>query len=79
MTTIVIDRKKCEGKAQCLTCPRKVLELRKPNPKELSWFSRLRVRAHGGKQAFAIRPEDCDGCGICAEACPEKAIKLISS
>lgn len=77
MPTIIIDSKKCEGKANCLACPQKVLELREPDPKQLSWFSRIRVRAHGGKQAFAVRPNDCDGCGICVESCPEKAIKLV--
>lgn len=76
MPTILIDRNKCEGKANCLVCPRDVFELKEPDPAELSWISRLRIRAHGGKQAFAAKPENCDGCGLCVSICPERAITL---
>ena len=76
MPTIVIDRNKCEGKAACLACPADVLELREPNLSELSWPSRIRLRFHGGKQAFVVRPQDCNGCGLCVEECPERAISL---
>jgi len=76
MPRILIDRNKCEGKGGCLVCPTGVFELREPDPKELSRLSRIKLRFHGGKQAFAIRPQDCDSCGLCVEACPERAIKL---
>lgn len=54
-----------------------VLELKEPAPGQLGFLSRLKVRAHGGKQAFAVRPENCDGCGLCVEACPENAVSLL--
>lgn len=77
MTEIIIDRNRCEGKAVCLAvCPRNVFELKRPDGKEMSWHARLRLRFHGGKQAFAVRPQDCDACNICAQKCPEDAILI---
>ena len=75
-----IDRSRCEGKSACVSvCPYSVFEVRRLTPDErqdLSWFARLKVFAHGGKQAFAVRAADCRACGLCVEACPEKAIRL---
>jgi NAD-dependent dihydropyrimidine dehydrogenase PreA subunit len=42
----------------------------------LSFLGRLKARAHGNRQAFAIHPEACRACGKCVEVCPEKAITL---
>jgi 4Fe-4S ferredoxin len=39
-------------------------------------MGRIKLFVHGGKQAFALYPEACRGCGLCVKACPEKAIKL---
>jgi 4Fe-4S ferredoxin len=77
----VIDRRKCEGKEDCVrVCPYGVFELRVLNEaerKELPLFPyRLKAWAHGYKQAFATQAPDCHGCGLCVTACPEKAIKL---
>ncbi len=76
----VIDRARCEGKDDCVrVCPYHVFEVRKLTPEErgrLGFFSRLKVAVHGNRQAFAIRADQCHGCGLCVEACPEKAIKL---
>ncbi len=76
----VIDRNKCEGKEDCLqVCPYHVFEIRKLTSEErraLNLPSRLKLFAHGGKQAFAVRAVDCHSCGLCVVACPEKAIKL---
>ena len=74
---IIIDRNRCEGKAKCVEiCPMGVLELAKPNLKQLSLHGRLKLRFHGGKQAFAARAEDCNLCLACVKACPEEAISI---
>jgi NAD-dependent dihydropyrimidine dehydrogenase PreA subunit len=76
-----IDRTRCEGKADCVTiCPQDVFAVRRLAPDELSalpFFSRLKARSHGSRQAFAVREQDCHACGLCVRACPEKAIRLV--
>jgi 4Fe-4S ferredoxin len=76
----LIDRNKCEGKADCVeVCPYDVFVVRKLEPegrKRLSLIGKLKGFAHGWNQAFVERPADCHACGKCVEACPEKAIKL---
>ncbi len=76
----VIDHNKCEGKADCLrVCPYNVFEVRPLSAQEkseIAFLSRIKVMVHGGKQAFTARPSDCHACGLCVQACPEKAIKL---
>jgi NAD-dependent dihydropyrimidine dehydrogenase PreA subunit len=34
------------------------------------------VLVHGGVQAFVVNGDECHACGLCATACPEKAIRL---
>lgn len=76
----VIDRNRCEAKSDCITaCPYDVFEVRRLTGAELaplSWIGWFKTKAHGGKQAFAVRAQDCHACGLCVTACPEKAIKL---
>ena len=78
---LLIDRSRCEAKNACVrVCPYNVFEVRKltqSERRELSLFSRLRVLVHGGKQAFAVRADDCHACGLCVSACPEDAITLV--
>lgn len=77
MPTVIIDQKKCEGKADCIAvCPQNVFEMRRPE--NLGFFTRLKVNIHGGKQAFAVNESACIACMKCVEACPEKAIKIIA-
>ena len=77
----VIDRDRCEGKAECVSvCPYDVFEIRTLARNEraaLSLVGRLKAWAHGGKQAFAVRADDCRACGKCVSACPEHAIELM--
>jgi len=77
----IIDPKRCEAKADCVrVCPYDVFELRRLTPGEkaqLGVLGRIKVAAHGGKQAFAVRADQCHACGLCVAACPEKAIRLI--
>ena len=81
MVMPVIDPTRCEGKADCFrVCPYEVFEIRAPTAAEhkaLSFTTRLKVWAHGGKQGFVVRAADCHLCGLCTTACPEKAIRLV--
>ena len=76
----VIDRRRCEGKRDCVeVCPYDVFEMRALTEAEkapLGPFGRFRLFVHGGQQAFAVRADACHGCGRCVSACPEKAITL---
>jgi len=76
----VVDRNKCEGKADCVwVCPYSVFEVQIINKKqksELSLRGKLKAWAHGGKQAFVVNPDACHACNLCVEACPEKALTL---
>jgi 4Fe-4S ferredoxin len=79
----MIDTRRCEGAGDCVSvCPFNVFEIRKLTPSErevLPWVSRLKVLAHGGRQAFVVRPDACEACGLCVRACPEHAIRLSST
>ena len=78
--TPVIDRNRCEGKEDCVrVCPFNVFAinvLATAARGELSLKGRVKGFVHGYKQAFAINAADCQGCGLCVEKCPEKAIRL---
>jgi NAD-dependent dihydropyrimidine dehydrogenase PreA subunit len=75
-----VDPRRCENKGPCVAaCPYDVFEIRKLTPAErgaLPLLTRVKVWAHGGKQAFVVRPDACHACGLCVPACPEKAITL---
>ncbi len=76
----VIDRNRCEGKAECVSvCPKDVFVidvLIKPRRAELSLKGKVKGFAHGWKQAFATNAAACEVCGLCIQACPENAISL---
>lgn len=76
----VIDRNRCEAKADCVTvCPYGVFALRALTADErapLSLIGRVKLFVHGGKQAFTLRADRCQACGLCVTACPERAITL---
>lgn len=76
----VVDRSKCEGKADCVrVCPLNVFEVRRIDDADfarLGMFAKLKSVAHGRKTAYTPRAASCESCGKCVEACPEKAIKL---
>ncbi len=76
----VIDLNRCEGKAVCVeVCPYHVFEVRLVSAAEagpLSLTGRLRRFVHGGRQAVAVRADQCHACGLCVKECPEEAIRL---
>ena len=76
MAKVIVDPRRCEGKAKCVeVCPMGVFAMRPMDP-ALPFLVRLKVRVHGGQQAKVEKEELCAGCGLCVEACPEKAIRV---
>jgi 4Fe-4S ferredoxin len=76
----VIDRAKCEGKADCVeVCPFHVFEVRRiadTDFAKLGVFAKLNSIVHARKTAYTPLASACQACGKCVAACPEKAIKL---
>lgn len=76
----VIDRRRCEGKADCVeVCPYGVFEVRRIDDADyraLPLLARLKSRAHRFQSAYTPKADQCHSCGLCVTACPEKAIKL---
>jgi NAD-dependent dihydropyrimidine dehydrogenase PreA subunit len=76
----VVDRNRCEAKAECVSvCPYDVFEIRPLAPAEraaLSLRGRLKAFVHGHRQAWVARPDDCHACQLCIAACPEQALRL---
>jgi NAD-dependent dihydropyrimidine dehydrogenase PreA subunit len=60
-------------------CPHDVCEVGQINDadfEKLTFFQKLKSRAHGRKTAYTPRADACQACGLCVVACPEKAIEL---
>jgi len=60
-------------------CPFDVFETRRLTVAERSgmhMLSRWKAAVHGNRQAFAVRADRCEACGLCVKACPERAITL---
>ncbi len=76
----VVNRERCEGKAECeLACPYDVFTigiLPKESRTGLSLTGRMKGYAHGWKQALVTNGVACRECGECVKYCPEKAITL---
>lgn len=79
----VVNKTKCEAKDKCTAvCPYNVFELRFASPEDkigLNFFVKLKIKAHGNKQAYVVNGKDCHACSDCIQACPEHAIKLVKA
>ena len=77
----VIDRNRCEAKADCVrVCPYGVFSIQKLTTEDranLSLRGRLKAFFHGAKQAYTPKADQCHACGLCVSACPEGAITLL--
>lgn len=76
----VINRNKCEGKADCvIACPYNVfiIELLPYSERSaLSFKGKIKGLFHGWNQAFTPNADACHACGRCVSACAEQAITL---
>lgn len=76
----VIDRNRCEGKADCVeVCPYGVFVVEKITDADwatLSFGGKVKSFVHGKKTAYTPNASACRACGLCVTACPEKAIQL---
>lgn len=77
----VVDRNRCEGKADCVAvCPVAVFTvatLAADERKALSFRGKVKGFFHGWQQARLMNPNACEACGLCVQSCPEKAITLV--
>lgn len=73
---VTVSAARCENRRDCLrVCPEGVFEMRRPrirNP--LLW---LKMKVHGGVQAFPESADACTGCMACVAVCPERAIDVV--
>ena len=79
--TPVINRNRCEGKADCVdVCPFSVFAIKTlpiENRTDLNFIGKIKGFSHGWQQAALINPNACEACGLCIKACPENAITLM--
>jgi NAD-dependent dihydropyrimidine dehydrogenase PreA subunit len=78
----VVDHARCEAKRDCVdVCPYEVFEVRRIDDADyaaLGWLARLKVLAHRKRTAYTPRADQCQACGLCVVACPERAIQLVA-
>jgi NAD-dependent dihydropyrimidine dehydrogenase PreA subunit len=75
----IVNFNSCGCKEDCVAvCPYNVFEVRPISKKDkatLNLKGQIKTFFYPGK-AYVINPEQCHACGLCVQACPEKAIKL---
>jgi NAD-dependent dihydropyrimidine dehydrogenase PreA subunit len=79
----IVNRNACEGKRDCVeVCPYDVFEVRQISDRDfaqLTFVGKLKSTMHGRLSAYTPRAAQCQACGLCVAACPEKAITLVST
>jgi NAD-dependent dihydropyrimidine dehydrogenase PreA subunit len=79
----IVNRNACEGKRDCVeVCPYDVFEVRQISDHDfaqLTFLGKVKSTVHGRLSAYAPRAAQCQACGLCVAACPEKAITLVST
>ena len=69
-----INLNRCEAKGPCVPiCPYDVLAIHTVPPEDretMSLVGKLKLFVHGGKQAYAVDPDACRGCGLCVRPVP---------
>lgn len=76
----VVNFNNCGGKKDCVeVCPYNVFEMRTithEDKENLNVKGKIKTFFFAQK-AYVINPDQCHACGLCIQACPENAIKLI--
>lgn len=76
----VVNFNNCGGKEDCVeVCPYDVFEMRPiaaEDKKKLNLKGQIKTFFFKQK-AYVVNPDQCHACGLCVQACPERAIKLI--
>lgn len=75
----IVNFNNCGGKQDCVVvCPFNVFTMQpisKEDKAKLNIKGQIKTFFFNQK-AYVIHPEQCHACGLCVNACPEKAIKL---
>ncbi|WP_211235282.1 4Fe-4S dicluster domain-containing protein [Runella zeae] len=75
----IVNFNSCGGKEDCVVvCPYDVFEMRTiadADKAKLNLKGQIKTFFFNQK-AYVINPDQCHSCGLCVQACPEKAIKL---
>lgn len=78
----VVNFNNCGAKGDCIrVCPYDVFAVLpiKPEDKQLLSLKGKLKTFFFKKKAYVVQPENCHACGLCIQACPEKAIKLMKN
>ncbi|WP_417940344.1 4Fe-4S dicluster domain-containing protein [Flavobacterium sp. RS13.1] len=75
----IVNFNSCGGKKDCVeVCPYDVFEMQPISQEDKAKLNlKGQIKTFFFKQkAYVINPDQCHSCGLCVQACPEKAIKL---
>jgi NAD-dependent dihydropyrimidine dehydrogenase PreA subunit len=75
----LVNFNNCGAKEDCVAvCPYDVFEMRPITVEDAANLNlKGKIKTFFNKnKAYVAYPEDCYACGLCVQACPERAIKL---